>query len=404
MLFGIAWKNIWRNKARSAIIIAAIALGLLGGLLASGVSFGMGDQMIATAIQTRLSHIQIHGKNFRETGDVVDTIPGATALLAKIDTMKCVAAAAKRIVLTAMASSPASASGVELIGVDPDREKRITDVPHRIAAGGYFTGPVQNQIVIGQGLAEQLDLAPGSKTVLTFQNDSGALTGAAFRVAGIFKTASSDFDKTEVFVRAQDLHRLMGGGFAWHEIAILLRPGFSMDSAASFLRSRGGDLQVDTWKQLAPDLAYVSESLSATLYVFMLVILAALAFGIVNTMLMAVLERRRELGMLMAVGMRRKTVFGMIVLETIALSLTGALAGMVLTIALMLVLSRTGINLSILSKGLGHLGIPEVLFPSMPFATYPILAIMVIATAIAAAIYPAVKAIRLKPSEALRSM
>jgi ABC-type antimicrobial peptide transport system permease subunit len=134
----------------------------------------------------------------------------------------------------------------------------------------------------------------------------------------------------------------------------------------------------------------------------MLVILAALAFGIVNTMLMVVLERRRELGMLLAVGMPRRTVFGMIVLETVALALTGALAGMALTAVGMEILSRTGIDLSVLSKGLSQFGIAEVLYPSLPLRMYPILAAMVIATAVIASIYPAVKALRLRPSEALR--
>jgi putative ABC transport system permease protein len=139
------------------------------------------------------------------------------------------------------------------------------------------------------------------------------------------------------------------------------------------------------------------------LYVFMIVILAALAFGIVNTMLMVILERRRELGMLMAIGMPGKVVFGMIVLETIVLSLTGAAIGMVLTVIAMAVLSRIGINLSVISQGLSQFGIADVLYPSLPLSMYPILTAMVVATAIAASIYPAVKALKLRPSQALRN-
>ena len=170
------------------------------------------------------------------------------------------------------------------------------------------------------------------------------------------------------------------------------------------LRPLAGGLQIDTWKELAPDLAYVSETLAAMLYIFMTVILAALAFGIVNTMLMVVLERRREFGMLIAVGMPRKTVFGMVVLETVVLSLTGAVAGMAGTVLCMALLSHTGINLSVLSGGLGQFGIPEILYPALPVSMYPVLAAMVVVTAIAAAVYPAVKALRLRPSESLRTL
>jgi putative ABC transport system permease protein len=404
VLFAMAWKNIWRNKTRSAIIIAAISLGLLGGMLASGVSFGMGDQMIAAAIDTRLSHLQIHGTGFRESRDIADTIPGASSLAAKITAMDCVAGVARRTIVTAMASSSVTASGVGLYGIRPEEEKRITDVPKQIVNGSYFTGSTRNPVVIGLALAKELDLKTGSKMVLTFQDDSGSITGGAFRVVGIFRTVSSGFDKTATFVRVEDLQRLIGSGAACHELAVLLKPKTSVDSVAALLRTGAKGLEVDTWKQLAPDLAYVSESLAAMLYVFMIVILAALAFGIVNTMLMVVLERRREFGMLMAVGMPRGKIFSMIVLETVVLSLTGAGIGMALTVVMMGILGRTGIDLSILSEGLSRFGIAEVLYPSLPASMYAVLTAMAVATAIGASIYPAVKALRLRPSEALRSV
>jgi putative ABC transport system permease protein len=403
VLLALAWKNIWRNKPRSAIIIAAIALGLLGGLLASSVSFGMGDQMIAAAIGTRLSHIQIHHKDFRETQNVVDTIPNAASLTVRIQGIGGVTGAAARIIVTAMAASPTTATGVELFGIIPEQEKRVTDIADKIIDGSYFKDSVRYPVVIGQALAKELDLKRGSKIVFTFQNDSGTITGGAFRVVGIFKTVSTVFDKSTAFVRAGDLQLLIGVHPVWHEIGILLRPGCPLDSAAAEISAAAHGLQVDTWKQLSPELAYVSESLASMLYVFMIVILAALAFGIVNTMLMVILERRRELGMLMAVGMPGKIVFGMIVLETVVLSLTGAAIGMVMTVIVMAVLSRVGINLSVISQGLSQFGIADVLYPSLPLSMYPILTAMVVATAIAASIYPAVKALKLRPSQALRN-
>lgn len=404
MLLALAWKNVWRNKTRSAIIISAIALGLLGGLLACGVSFGMGGQMIEAAIKTRISDLQIHHKNFREDRNIGDTIAGAAALAAGIDHMDGVAATSLRMIVTAMASTPVTAAGVNLTGIVPDRERRVTDVADHIVRGRYLKVSDHNGAVIGEALAKELDCKTGSKVVCTFQDDSGSLTGGAFRVMGIFRTVSSDFDKTALFVNAADLQRLAGGNKTWHEIAVLLRTGASLDSVLARLRPLASGLRLDTWKELAPDLAYVSDILTTTLYFFMVIILAALAFGIVNTMLMAVLERRREFGMLMAVGMARKTVFGMIVLETVLLSLTGAAAGMALTVAAIAILGGTGINLSIISSGLGRFGIPEVLRPLLPPSMYPIIAALVVVTAIIAALYPAVKALRLRPSEALRTL
>lgn len=404
MLIRIAWKNIWRNKTRSIILVAAIALGLLGGLLASGISYGMGDQMISSAVSTHLSTIQIHSKTFRENQNINDSIPNTQALVKKIKAIHGVSGVVRRVVVMAMASSPTTAAGVALTGIIPEEEKKITGISSSIVQGSYFGNNAHNPVVIGLALAQELDLKEGSKIVFTFQNDSGEITGGGFRVAGIFKTVSTTFDKTAAFIRADDLHRLIGTESAWHEIAILLSKNAHQDSVKAQVSAIAGTLQVDTWKQLAPELAYVSESLGVTLYIFMIVILIALAFGIVNTMLMVVLERRRELGMLMAIGMPRSKIFGMIILETVILSLTGACAGMSLAVGTMALLSHTGIDLSKISKGLNQFGIPEVLYPSLPVSMYPILTGMVIATAIAAAVYPAVKALKLRPSEALRTM
>ncbi|MFW6245309.1 MAG: hypothetical protein ACOC36_05435, partial [Fibrobacterota bacterium] len=139
MLFELAWKNIWRNKLRSLIIMTAIALGLLGGLTASALSFGMGEQMVETVIRTRVSHLQITHPRFREDPDIQYYIPDAASLVGRLDSMPQVAAAAPRVLVNAMASSPQTALGVELMGVIPRRERELTIVDQSIEEGTFFS-------------------------------------------------------------------------------------------------------------------------------------------------------------------------------------------------------------------------------------------------------------------------
>ncbi|MFW5774824.1 MAG: ABC transporter permease [Chitinivibrionales bacterium] len=404
MLLSLAWKNIWRNKTRSLIILAAIALGIWGGMLASGVSYGMAEQMISTAISTRLAHIQLHHPEFSDQQDPSLTIPHADNLLDVAAAMQAVVSVSPRLVVTGMAASPKTTTGAVIQGINPGPESRISDVAQNIVEGHWFKDDIRNPAVIGTKMAQKLDINVGSRIVFTFQDVNNTITGAAFRIVGTYETVSSQYDGAHVFVKQGELRELLELSGGYHEIAILLQSSEAVNRIAQRLETQFPDVQVDTWQELAPELQYISEVMDTSLLIFMAVILFALAFGIINTMLMVVMERKRELGMLMAVGMHRKSVFQMIMLETIFLSLTGALAGMLLSMMTVTVLAREGIDLTVFSQGLRDLGISETLYPTLPWRLYPIITVMMIGTAMVSAVYPAVIALRLRPASALRNM
>lgn len=402
MLTGIAWKNIWRNRTRSLIILSAIAVGLCSGLISSSISFGMGEQMIRSAISTRLSHIQIHNPKFTSEKEIDFYIPGAEKITRQMEKISQVVAVSERVTINAMASSATSAAGVQISGVDPAMEKLITEVDQSIIKGDFFETAVRYPVVIGNKLAITLKSGIGSKIVLTFQNKEGEITGGAFRIVGIFKTVSTEYDRSNVFVKSVDLWEILETDTVYTEIAVLLNRGNAIDSIKQQINKIAPDMRIETWRELAPELTYIEETTRVSLFIFMAVILLALTFGITNSMLMAVLERRRELGMLMAVGMSGSSVFAMIVLETVLLSLTGASIGFVLTFVILVILSKTGLDLSYFSQGLSEFGIGEILYPYLPGFMYAVVGFMVIVTSIISALYPAVRAIRLRPAEAMR--
>jgi putative ABC transport system permease protein len=399
MLPLIAWRNIWRNKRRSIIMITAIALGLWGGLFAVGIFTGMYDAMVSTAIDRNLTHIQLHVKGFREQRLITMAISHPDAISDAIRGIPGVKAVSARTVIDGMAASPTSSVGVNIVGVDPNAERQATAIARRVVEGDFFESAERLPVVIGRKLAEKLSLKLRAKLVLSFQGPDGAIQYGAFRIAGIFDTESTAFDGGTVFVRQRDLAGLIDTVLV-HEIAVRLTTNDSLEAVSRILASRYPDLQVETWKDLAPELK-LTETADLTMSIFLGIILLALVFGITNTMLMSVMDRVREFGVLMAVGMKRRRVFGMIVLETLFLSITGSAAGVGLGAASVAWTARSGINLAWFSEGLSLYGISSMLYPAVHSVMYATLGVMVIVAACAAALYPALKAIRLRPASAI---
>ncbi len=395
----IAWKNVWRNKRRSAIMIAASALGLWGGIFAVGLFTGLYDTMVNSSIDRYLAHLQLHVPGFREEGSITMTIPDADSVVAGLRRIPGVSAVSPRAVIEGMASSPASAQRVSIVGIDPAVERSVTFISRQLTRGTFFEGNGRSPILVGRKLAERLDLKIRSKVVLSFQNPDGTIVYGAFRVLGIFDTESSVFDGVTVFLRETDLAALTGMSLT-HEIAVRLATNDSLEAVAARARGLFPHLGIETWKEIAPELK-LAESADVTMGIFLGIILLALVFGITNTMLMSVLDRLREFGVLMAVGMKRRRIFAMIVLETLILSVTGSVLGMALGSASVLWTGRSGINLRWFSEGLSMYGMSSMLYPVVHSAMYLAVGLMVIVAGLAAAVYPAIKAIRLNPASAI---
>jgi len=403
MLLNLSWRNVWRNKKRSVIIIAAIALGLWAGIFNLGFYEGMLRQMVDAAISSRVSHIQIHAPGFREHKEIGLTVPDGERVLEDVRSIDGVKSAAGRSVLSGMASSPALGTGAVIYGIIPDDEKRISDIYEQMVEGTYFETKKRNPVIIGKKLADELEVEIGNKIVLTAQIPDGSIGAGAFRVVGIYKTVSSFFDESTVFAQQEDIDKTFELEGAIHEIAIMGRDNDVIFPITDGLKEKYPDLKCETWKEIAPDLAYSTDASGQMIFIFMIIIMLALVFGITNTMLMGVLERVRELGVVIALGMKPGKVFWMILLETVFLSIIGGILGISTGWGTIAILNKTGIDLSIVAEGLAAFGIGTTLYPVLPAADYFSIAFMVVITAIAAAIYPGIKAVKLNPVQAIRT-
>ncbi len=404
MIVSLSWRNVWRNKLRSSVIILATTLGICAGIFSAAFYKGMTDQRIEKAINNELSHIQIHNPEFGNSNEIHDYISNADELNKEISLLPGVAGVSNRIVIFSMVSSAETGSGVKIVGINPEQEKVTTGLHSELIEGNYFEEKRKNQVLIGHKLAEKLNVKLNSKVVITLLDVDNNITYGAFRVVGIFKTVNTTFDEGNIFVRKSDISKLINlPPDACHEIAILAKNNNDVESIQSKIEDIVPKLEVKSWLELSPEMRYMSEAMNITMYIFIGIILLALLFGIVNTMLMVVLERVKEIGMLMAVGMNKVRIFLMILLETIFLSITGGLLGILAGTLISKHFERTPIDLSMWMDGLSGMGFSPVVYTSVDYGSLVIITLMVLFTGILAALYPAYRALQNDPSEALRS-
>ena len=255
-----------------------------------------------------------------------------------------------------MVASAETGTGVRIIGIDPENEIKVTDLSSKIISGKYIDSTDHNPVVISERLAEKLKVSLKNKIIITVQDVNKNITGGAFRIVGIFRTDNSMFDEANIFVRGTDLSRLTGlKEHEAHEIAILLNKN-ETDDVTKTLSGMFPNLEVKSWQQLSPEAGYLVSAMNQYMFIFIIVILIALCFGIINTMLMVIMERIHELGMLMAIGMNRVRVFAMIMLETVFLSLTGGISGLIIGYIAIKYFAKAGINLYFWKEAFSELG------------------------------------------------
>ena len=403
-LIKISWRNIWRNKLRSLVVIFSIVFGLLGGIIIIAMSYGLNEERMNNAVDTYLSHIQIHNNLFSEDYNIKHTINNLDAIEKAINQDERVVSYSKRIVLNGMLSNSNGSYGIQVKGIDPDEEIKVTNTYEKIIDGEYFRSNRDNTILVGKKLADKLNLKLKSKVVITFQDENYELTSLLYRVEGIFRSGNSRYDEMNVFVKNKSITKNLPGFNGYHEMPILLSDIELRGEVKKDLIPISSDNIIEGWDDISKELAYANEMLSAVLYIFMMIILSGLSFGVINTMLMAILERRKEIGMLMSIGMNRYKIFMMISFETIFLSLIALPFGLITSYLIVEYYSVVGIDLSVVEAGLENFGVGTRLYFKVPNEEYFYVSLMVFVISIFSSIFPSIRALKINPVEATKTI
>jgi ABC-type lipoprotein release transport system permease subunit len=414
-LLRIAWRNLWYNPGRTLIAMSAIGLGYAMLLFVACLMAGLRQQMIESGTELLLSDIEVHVPGYYPDRPIQQTLGGRNgtvvgALLAGIAADPSVQATSARVYAFGLISATHQSAGVQLLGVVPEQEQKITVLQARMVRGRYLAGQLPKGVVLGDKLATTIGIDTGAEVVLLTSAADGSMGNDLYTVTGMFHTGLDAMDQGLVLMplaSLQDLLRLPPGRI--HEVGIKLHDITTATTTAATLEAQLSQIlpvRVMPWQELAPELAdYVQFNRRVTFILFAIFFLLA-AMGIVNTMLMAIIERTREFGMLMAVGMRPVQVVGLIVAEAASLAGASLVFGAVLGAPLLWYLQAHGLNLG--SKGnavsLAGIVVGPLWYGRQDFTVYAQAALGLAVTALVSALYPALRAARFRPAEALRKV
>jgi ABC-type lipoprotein release transport system permease subunit len=397
----LAWRNLWRNHRRTVIMIAAVSIGVWAMIFMTALMRGMVNDMVRDGIQSLPGHVQVHHPGFRDD-------PGINKLLPRTDqaiTEKFAAAGfrawASRINVPAVVSSERESRGVRLFGIDPGRERDITFVADSIVAGRYLEGVADSGVVIGQKLADVLDTRLGKRIVLMSQDPQNDIADRGFRIVGIFDAKLESHEETMLFAGKETVQKMLKVPGRVNEVVVL---GDDYRNIAP-LRNRvaelaGTDVEVLPWDELDGYLGTMLKVMDGFVLVWMIVIFLALSFGLVNTLVMAVFERVREIGLMLALGMRPGNILGQIIVESLLLLVLGLAIGDMLAWASIVPLAD-GIDVSVVAEGMEMFGASSVLYPELNVSDVLLANVVVIVLGFLASLSPAWRASRYDPMEAI---
>jgi ABC-type lipoprotein release transport system permease subunit len=402
LILRLAWRNLGRNPRRTGIVLTAVAVGIAGVVLSMAINNGLVLQMVETAIATELGHLQVHAAGFDENPMLrLRLVDGGRAAGEALESLSGVKAWTPRVRSEGLVSSARANVGVRVVGIEPGRESAVSNLAESIVEGAFLDG-ASRRILIGEKLARRLDVTVGSKVVLSVQDLRGDLTGEAFRVAGLFRTASAELDRGTVYLRLEESQKLLRLGQSVSELIVIADTRGQIRDIQQGLRTRLGDeLEVQTWEELRPLLVQMVEIFDRTAWYVYSAVFVAMVFGIANVLLMSVFERMREIGILMAVGLRPGRLVGLITAESMLLTFLGLAIGYGAAVACVLAL-HDGIDMSLWAEGLTAVGVGTRIVPVIRANDVVVPVAVAWVTALVASLWPALRAARLRPAEAVR--
>ena len=407
----LAWRNIWRNPRRTVLTVAATVFALVLVVFFESMRTGMHEKWIEDSVRVHSGHVVLAGEGYLVNRTLEQFVRLDEALEARLDRLPDVSGWAPRVVSFGLLGSDAPGSptrGVGVLGVDPERESSVTTLAKRVKSGAFIRPGATREIVLGTRLAEALDVELGDELLLYSFAYSLETAYDLFRVVGVMRLPEPELDRTLAVISLADAQQFFVYGDRVSEVAILAsgadRTGPLRDRLASALPSEP-PAEVYTWREAMPELEQILFLDALGMYILLIILVVVVAFGILNTILMAVLERQKEFGVCLALGLRPRAIFRIVYLESLMLAAVGLAIGLPLAIGLVLWLQAHPILLTgEVAQAIEFLGVePQVKWKFE--VLNPIAATLVITgVAILAAVYPSFQASRGRPVDVLRSL
>jgi ABC-type lipoprotein release transport system permease subunit len=404
MYLQLAWRNIWRNPRRTIVILVAVIIGVWSMVLLGALMRGIAVGMVKNGIATLTGHVQIHHTGYRDDPAIENSIADTQAVeRALIELLPPGAHWSGRVRVNAIVNNARHSSGVTLVGIDPTKEAKVSFIGTAISRGRYLGPNDSDGIIVGEALLEELETKIGRKLVLMSQDTDQAIASRAFRIVGAFKAEMESTEKQFVFVTLATAQKMLKLGAGISEISILLPQGYENLEVYHHLKSAlpPDKFEVHNWQELLPFQTAYLKILDGFMWFWFLIVFVAMGFGIVNTTLMAVFERMREFGLMKALGMKPWWILREVLVESFLLLICGIFIGNCLGFLSIYALSGSGIDLSALAAGAEYAGMSRIIYPAVAIRDVMVANLTVLLLGLLVSLYPAIKASRFTPVQAL---
>jgi ABC-type lipoprotein release transport system permease subunit len=406
----MAWRNIWRNPRRSILTVCAITFASVLLVFMLSFQFGSYETMINTSVKISTGHLQVQAEKYLEKKSIRYTIPDPDKITVVLNVIPDVAAYTLRGQAFSLISSEDRTYGAVVTGIDPQREAKVSRIKKLMRQGNFLTEHDVNQAVVGRLLAKNLRVTIGDELTLLGQGRDGSIAATVMQVKGIFGSGIDEFDRSTLQIPLSTFQEVFSMDHAVHEVVVIAKSLSDVSEIKAEIQAalsdldKGKSLKTLDWQELMPGLRQAIEMDLVSGLIFYGLLLIVVAFSILNTFLMAIFERKKEFGVMMAIGTTPRRMTKVLLIESMTMTAIGIAIGIMLGIGITYYFQLYGIDFAAGSELLSQFGITGRIYPKLSLLSVSIGPFMVLFFTFISALYPALKVRRLRPVEAMTAI
>lgn len=409
LLFSLAWRNIWRHPLRGGLTLAAIAFAAFVLVFMVTLQLGTYDLMIESNLRMLTGHFQVQSPGYHDKPQIRNVLTKPEVIAGTLRRLEGVEAATIRANGFALVSSEDRTYGAQVVGVQPGHENRLSILPGRISQGRFLADDQAHEAVIGAAFAHNLRLEVGGELTLLGSGRDGSIAAAVLRVVGIFESGAPELDRGLIQIPLGAFQDIFTMRDSAHAVAVLTGdldrlPEVAQRARQVLAEESLGEWVILDWESLQPGLRQLVRADMAMSWVLYFCLIVVVVFSILNTFLMAVLERTREFGMMMALGIRPPRLAGLVMLESFFLTLAGLLLGLLVGGLVTWYFAIHGFSYPGMAEMAGEFGLPDKIYPQISLVAFGSGPLAILICTLLAALYPALRLWRLQPVEAMKAI